>query len=368
MASPQPAPRPPPALPSKPPPSSSSSSSATGYSLLSGRIPAPLQRLFDAFPLATYPPNDLPARCPLPAERDLPTLHVFISDEDAARGRPSFNPTCLKWQTFLKIAGVDLRLVSSTNHASPSGALPFLLPPIVAAADPPVSSKSPPPTSPNPAPIPAHKLQAYARAHGTTTTTTTTTTAPPPPGQQAAAAAEPAYAALLDHAVRRAWLHALYVSPANAPLAARLYLAPASRHPLVRSALRAKLRAAAAAELASTRNGVDPPPEAELYADARAALAALAQQLLPPETETEVEEEGSRTPSSGWFFGAAAPGMFDAAVFAYTHLLLPGSGLEWVDRRLPEVVEAFPALVAHRARMLARLWDEEGAAGEWEKV
>ncbi|KAL8392251.1 hypothetical protein RB595_002446 [Gaeumannomyces hyphopodioides] len=367
MASPQPAPRPPPALPSKPcPPSSSSSTTsppATGYSLLSGRIPAPLQRLFDRFPLTTYPPNDLPARCPLPAERDLPTLHVFISEEDAARGRPSFNPTCLKWQTFLKIAGVDLRLVPSTNHASPSGALPFLLPPIVAADAP--APKSPPPTSPNPAPVPAHKLQAYARAHGTTTTTTT-----PPSSQQqnargAGAAAEPAYAALLDHAVRRAWLHALYVSPANAPLAARLYLALASRHPLVRSTLRAQLRAAAAAELASARNGVDPPPAAELYAEARAALAALAQ-LLPPPPETETETEGGSP--SGWFFGAAAPGMFDAAVFAYTHLLLPGSGLEWVDRRLPEAVEAFPALVAHRARMLARLWDEDGAAGDWEKV
>ncbi|KLU86431.1 hypothetical protein MAPG_05444 [Magnaporthiopsis poae ATCC 64411] len=60
--------------------------------------------------------------------------------------------------------------------------------------------------------------------------------------------------------------------------------------------------------------------------------------------------------------------MFDAAVFAYTHLLLPGSGLEWADRRLCEAVEAFPALVRHRNRMLARLWDEDGAVGEWEKV
>lgn len=59
-------------------------------------IPRPLQRLFDATPLVTYPPNELPYRSPAP--NDLPTLHVFITEAGAARDLPSFNPSCLKWQ------------------------------------------------------------------------------------------------------------------------------------------------------------------------------------------------------------------------------------------------------------------------------
>ena len=72
----------------EPPPPSSSS----GWF----KIPTPLARLFNRFPLLTYPPNELPARSP--RLRDLPALYVFISEEDALRGMPSFNPSCLKWQ------------------------------------------------------------------------------------------------------------------------------------------------------------------------------------------------------------------------------------------------------------------------------
>ena len=59
-------------------------------------IPGPLQRLFDLFPLVTYPANELPSRSPGPS--NLPTLYVFASEEGARKGSPSFNPTCLKWQ------------------------------------------------------------------------------------------------------------------------------------------------------------------------------------------------------------------------------------------------------------------------------
>lgn len=86
--------------------SASSSAATPGYTIFPGRIPAPLQKLFARFPLYTYPANDLPARCPRPREssssnNSLPTLFVFISDDDAAKGRPSFNPTCLKWQVSI---------------------------------------------------------------------------------------------------------------------------------------------------------------------------------------------------------------------------------------------------------------------------
>lgn len=86
-------------------PASSSASGSTTSSSITARswvppVPAPLQRLFDAVPLVTYGPNQLPYRSPGPS--DLPTLHVFISDHDAARGAPSFNPSCLKWQVSLQ--------------------------------------------------------------------------------------------------------------------------------------------------------------------------------------------------------------------------------------------------------------------------
>jgi len=63
------------------------------------RVPGPLQRLFDHFPLAVLDRNELPVRSPAPSE--LPTLHVFLTEADALRGLPSFNPTCLKWQVRL---------------------------------------------------------------------------------------------------------------------------------------------------------------------------------------------------------------------------------------------------------------------------
>jgi metaxin len=59
-------------------------------------IPAPVKQLFDLVPVVTYPPNQLPLRAPKPAR--IPSLYVFSKDQDAAGGRPSFNPSCLKWQ------------------------------------------------------------------------------------------------------------------------------------------------------------------------------------------------------------------------------------------------------------------------------
>jgi len=58
-----------------------------------------------------------------------------------------------------------------------------------------------------------------------------------------------------------------------------------------------------------------------------------------------------------WFFGEKGPTVFDAAVFAYTNVLLD-ERLAWGDARLTEVVRAFEALVAHRERILGRYWPE----------
>ena len=60
------------------------------------RVPAPLKRVFDKFPLVSYEENALPLRAPL--KGDAHKLYVFTTDEDARNAKPSFNPACLKWQ------------------------------------------------------------------------------------------------------------------------------------------------------------------------------------------------------------------------------------------------------------------------------
>lgn len=59
-------------------------------------IPPPVKRVFDKVPLVTYEANELPARAP--RDRGENVLHVFTTEDDAQNGRPSFNPSCLRWQ------------------------------------------------------------------------------------------------------------------------------------------------------------------------------------------------------------------------------------------------------------------------------
>lgn len=65
-------------------------------------IPPPLKRLFDHFPLVTYSESHLPTRA-VKTRRPKNVLHVFTSERDAAYGRPSFNPNCLKWQVRVNV-------------------------------------------------------------------------------------------------------------------------------------------------------------------------------------------------------------------------------------------------------------------------
>jgi metaxin len=59
-------------------------------------IPAPVKKVFDKVPFVTYAANELPQRAPRPSKKA--SLYVFSTEEDAARGNPSYNPSCLKWQ------------------------------------------------------------------------------------------------------------------------------------------------------------------------------------------------------------------------------------------------------------------------------
>ncbi|AEO62327.1 uncharacterized protein THITE_133645 [Thermothielavioides terrestris NRRL 8126] len=309
------------------------------------QIPRPLQRLFDRFPLHTYDANDLPERSQHLTSGHLPTLYVFSSEEDARLGAPSFNPTCLKWQTLLRLANLQFRVLPSTNHASPTGSLPFLLPPRTS------------PTA-SPLPIPADKLLAYARQH---TGAQKQQQQPPPPPPESAPSLPlraQAYLSLITLSLRNAWLHALYLDPARTALLRRLYVDPCSTSAAVRAALLHQLRRAAAEQIAASSGKVvstspvssaDAIDEAAVYASAREALAALASLLSE-----------SRT---GWFFGVERPGEFDAALFSYTHLMMEWMGEgSTAEGRVPlgmMVREAGSGeLARHRERMLEVAWPE----------
>jgi metaxin len=70
-------------------------------------IPSPVRRLFDKVPMVVYTPNELPQRAPKSSR--IPSLYVFSTEKDAAAGRPSFNPSCLKWQVSRR-AAIDIML------------------------------------------------------------------------------------------------------------------------------------------------------------------------------------------------------------------------------------------------------------------
>ncbi|KAF4631997.1 hypothetical protein G7Y89_g6130 [Cudoniella acicularis] len=211
-------------------------------------IPPPVKTLFDNVPLLVYPANELPQRAPKPSR--IPSLYVFSKKEDAAAGRPSFNPSCLKWQAFLNIAGINHRLVASSNHASPSGSLPFLLPATI-------SSNT---SSSALYPIPSNRLIKYAEHHGSKV-------------EESSSMRYEAYQSLLDHRIRSAWLYTLYLEPLNfSAVAYPLYVSSTSSNPLVRASISHQLRSAAETELLKHSSIIDTD---DLYSEADKAFEAL---------------------------------------------------------------------------------------------
>ncbi|KAI9823755.1 MAG: hypothetical protein M1832_002312 [Thelocarpon impressellum] len=280
-------------------------------------VPSPVKQLFDRFPIVTYPANPLPRRGAARTGGQR-TLYIFSTEEDARLGRPSFNPSCLKWQTYLRFCDVEVQAVASNNHASPSGALPFMLP----------AASSHPPFALSQAPIPSNKLVEYVQKLGADT-----------PKSEPADMRYDAYLALIDHRIRRVWLHLLYLDPRHSEVAQRLYVTPCSSNGLVRATTWHQLRGAALAELSRQGPLVD---VRGLYSEAEKAWEALST-LLGQDT---------------WFFGSKHPGLFDASVFAYTHLLLHGGEAGWwggegVGRagKLVKALSARENLVDHRTRV-----------------
>ena len=60
-----------------------------------------------------------------------------------------------------------------------------------------------------------------------------------------------------------------------------------------------------------------------------------------------------------YFFHADKPGLFDASVFAYTHLLLD-EALAWQETRLVNILKKQGNLVRHQQRILQTYFDGMG--------
>lgn len=274
-------------------------------------LPPPVKRVFDQFPLREYEANDLPWRAP--RARNTHKLHVFATDHEATDGRPSFNPSCLKWQTYLRLSGIDFTLVASNNHASPSGSLPFLQP-----------ASSTNNNNDAPDPIPANKLKKWVSMRRSRTDTNDLRA--------------DAYQSLIDNRIRKCWLYQLYLAPQNDALMQRLYVQPCSKNSLVRFAITRPLRAAAEKELVKS-SGTNVVDAAVLIKEVEEAFEALSVLLGMDE----------------WFFGKTRAGLFDASLFAYTHLVLDGE-LGWEFSPLEEALRRHGNLVRHRDRILTNYY------------
>ncbi|KAF8477041.1 hypothetical protein BDZ91DRAFT_843774 [Kalaharituber pfeilii] len=290
-------------------------------------VPPIIRKIFDAFPLVTYPALPLPARCPRPSTR--PRLYVWITLEELKRpeGGFSFDPECLKWQTYLKFCGIPYKTVPSNNHACPSNssALPFLIP---ASGDsvaptewnverwessPLAKSASPPPGYQSPVPIPAMKLAQWAKENSQRTHRIHEEGQNGSQGDDGEIDTErgdlQAFMELLDNQIRDALLYTTHLHPPNLhnhTVPKYTDSATSFIYPLISS----ELRASALSQLKQRHPGLI--DRTAILADAALALDALSGLLGNDE----------------WFFGGKVPGLMDAAAFGYLHVIITG---EWEE-------------------------------------
>ena len=57
-----------------------------------------------------------------------------------------------------------------------------------------------------------------------------------------------------------------------------------------------------------------------------------------------------------WFFGGSSPGIFDASIFAYTHVLLD-SEIDWRDTRMREILKKYENLIQHHERIYTNYFE-----------
>ena len=132
-------------------------------------------------------------------------------------------------------------------------------------------------------------------------------------------------------------LYNLYIEPSNfTHVAYPLYVASTSANILVRTTTSYQLRAAAQAELLKHSSVID---AADLYSEADKAFEALSTLLGDNE----------------WFFANERPTLFDASIFAYTHLLLD-EHMGWKEEILCRALRSRDNLVQHRQRLLSQCY------------
>ncbi|KAF2432434.1 hypothetical protein EJ08DRAFT_677645 [Tothia fuscella] len=294
-------------------------------------IPPSLKRLFDEFPLVTYAANELPARSvSVPNKRDRADIHAFYdahlsrrrSSEGGGRGGgkgqrddalhaffswagegdvspnvASFNPGCLRWQAYLVSQGIKFHVVPSNNHASFPHSLPLV------ASHPHAGGPFAQPI------ITSEGLGKWAKKSGEM-------------GMK-----EDAFMALVDGPVRRAWLFSMYMTPNFEKLTVPCYIDAHTSSPIIRLFSARELRQAAQAELLKYKPVID---ERAIYSDAEDAFQAL-------DSYFSRREEGTKPTT-----------LLDAAVFAYTYLLLELAEDGWADRRLADMVRGLEGLRAHK--------------------
>lgn len=276
------------------------------------KLPAPLRQLFDTFPLLTYDENALPQR--LKRDTRQHRLYIFTYPPSTSKSSLSPNPACLKWQAYLLAKQITFKTIPSNNHASPSGALPYLEP---------ASSSDEEPES---APITSSKLQRWVE-------------------NQTGTVDEQdirldAYSALIDHNIRNAWLYYMYLNEKNLEaVAEQIYITPISRSRFVKSTLRYQLRQAAKEQLQRTTLTLD---EDDILESAVTAFQSL-NTLLGDDT---------------FFSRKGVPGLFDCALFAYTQPLLAlhdsrnTASITWADDILVQKILPYEAIVRHVQNML----------------
>ena len=144
--------------------------------------------------------------------------------------------------------------------------------------------------------------------------------------------------------IHRAQLYSLYLSPPNfASIVLPLYINPSTSNALTRLALSHQLRAAAETELLKNSPAID---VETIYGNCHKAFEALSELLGGDE----------------FFFGGEMPGLFDASVFAYTHILLD-ENLDWKDTRLAESLKQYGNLVEHQRRIVEGWFGNSGPKG-----
>ena len=209
-------------------------------------------------------------------------------------------------QAYLTFSNIHITTVPSNNHASPFGALPFLSP-----------SDTDRPSSP----VAASKIPKWV----------TTQTG----RDSAQTLEEQAHNSLLDHSIRNMWLYTLYLDEANFVSVARpWYVETATANAAVRLALALRLKEAASKELLKSMTVIC---EDHLLEQATSAFKALSTFLGDDRT----------------FSRDKRPGLLDAAVFAYTHLLLRDD-IAWRNRNMIEVLKTYQNLVQHRNGLMER--------------